>query len=416
MEPKDDDTFTGMPGAILSGAQVLTNFAQSGTLWVAGGQSQQQQMNGLCDTQHPQCAHPEDLYFDNRPLLHVGDIGSVVPGTWYFDYDNQLIYFADDPTGHTVEASVARSAFFGAANHVTIQGLTVEKYAVPAQFGAIGDQYPGPNWVISNNEVRWNHGVGINLADGSQALNNYVHDNGEKGIGGGGQNILVQGNEISFNNWAGFLQDWEAGGAKFAQTNFLTVRGNNIHDNNGPGLWNDEDSVNTTYDGNTITNNAASGIQYEISYMATISNNVLRNNSSGTSNWLWGSQILIQNSSFVAVYGNTVEINGTGNGIGIIQQNRGSGLFGPRMATNNFVYGNTIIQRQSSNGLNGQVADFDPQQMVGIQNNQFDYNSYHLIDPTVPAWLWGAQQNWDGLHAAGQELHGTLDSNIPPPQ
>ncbi len=417
VRPKDGDTFSGMPGAVLSGAVVLTDFTREGALWVVSNQTQQGQLNGMCDAQHPRCVHPEDLYFDNTPLVHVNDLASVAPGTWFLDYDNQRIYFADDPTGHTVETSVARSAFYGQANQVTIQNLTIEKYAVPGQFGALGDQYPGPNWVVANNEIRWNHGVGINLTDGGQAINNRVHHNGEKGIGGGGENLLVQGNDISFNNWAGYDPIWEGGGCKFAQTNFLTVRGNSIHDNLGPGLWNDVDSINTLYEGNTIVNNTGgAGIQYEISYAATIRYNVVRNNSIGNSTWLWGSQILIQNSRDVAVYGNTVEVSSSGNGIGIIQQDRGTGIYGPHIAANNYVFNNSITHRQSPRGMNGQVADYNAQQLLTTQNNQFDYNSYHLSDPTAHEWIWGDSQDWDGLHAAGQELHGTLDSNLPPTQ
>src|SRR5581483_6850892 len=107
---------------------------------------------------------------------------------------------------------------------------------------------------------------------------------------GNGQNVLVQGNEISFSNWAGFDIGWEAGGAKFAQTNSLTVRKNYIHDNIGAGLWNDVDSINTLYENNTVENNLAGGIQYEISYAATIRYNTVRNNANFASGWMWGAQ------------------------------------------------------------------------------------------------------------------------------
>jgi parallel beta-helix repeat protein len=417
IQPQDGDTFLGQgpTGAILSGAQLLTNFTQAGALWVASNQNQQGQTNGSCDAQHPMCATPEDLFFDDTPLLHVGDISQVAPGTWYFDYANHLIYFADNPTGHKVETSVARSAFWGPASNVTIQYLTIEKYAVPAQFGAIGDQYPGPNWTIQNNEIRWNHGVGINLGSGSQALNNYIHHNGQKGIGGDGANMLVQGNDISFNNWAGFDPTWEAGGGKFAQMSMLTLRGNSVHDNAGPGLWCDVDCIGVLIENNTVVNNSGgAGIQYEISYMGTIRNNVVRGNFDGTSGWLWGSQILIQNSRDTAVYGNTVEVIDKGNGIGIIQQDRGTGAYGPRIAANNYVYSNSITHRMSPQGANGEVADYNSQSLLATQNNVFDYNSYHVTDPSALHWFWGGPQNWDGMHAMGQELNGTLDTNLPP--
>ncbi len=188
VQPKSGDSFIGVGQPLLSGAQILTAFTKVGNLYVAGGQTQQGQLNGVCDSVHLQCIYPEDLYFDSIPLLHAGSISSRgVPGIRYFDYPSHNIYFADNPTGHVVEASVTRSAFWGPASNVTISGLVIEKYAVPAQFGAIGDQYPGPNWIITNNEVRWNHGAGINLTSGSQATLNYVHHNGQKGLAAAAQ-------------------------------------------------------------------------------------------------------------------------------------------------------------------------------------------------------------------------------------
>ena len=56
------------------------------------------------------------------------------------------------------------------------------------------------------------------------------------GLGGSGDNILVQGNEIAKNGfWSGIDVLWEAGGFKFAYTDNLIVRGNYSHDNNGSG-------------------------------------------------------------------------------------------------------------------------------------------------------------------------------------
>ena len=54
-----------------------------------------------------------------------------------------------------------------------------------------------------------------------------------------------------------------------------------MHDNNGPGLWGDIDSINTTYEDNVIVHNTISGISYEISYNAIIRNNTLIGNGAG---------------------------------------------------------------------------------------------------------------------------------------
>ena len=50
------------------------------------------------------------------------------------------------------------------------------------------------------------------------------------------------------------------------------------------------------------------GIKHEISYDAIIRNNIVAGNGGSFDEWLWGSQILVQNSSNVEVYGNFVEV------------------------------------------------------------------------------------------------------------
>ncbi len=64
-----------------------------------------------------------------------------------------------------------------------------------------------------------------------------------------------------------------------------------------------------------------------------------------TRGWGWGGDINIQNSQNVEVYGNRVEMTGGGNGIVLIQQNRGSGTFGTYTTTGNQIHDNTIVDR-----------------------------------------------------------------------
>ena len=56
---------------------------------------------------------------------------------FYFDHAGARIYFADDPTGRKVEATVAVFAFESRASNVLIRNVTIEKYASVAQKGAI---------------------------------------------------------------------------------------------------------------------------------------------------------------------------------------------------------------------------------------------------------------------------------------
>ena len=134
------------------------------------------------------------MFVDNTPLKPVDALSKVVPGTFYFDYAADKIYIADNPAGHTIEAGKLAYAFHGNAQNVTVQNLVIEKYDPPIQDGAIQG---GQGWTIQDNEVRLNYAVGITGRDGSKIIGNYVHDNGQMGLGGSGDNILVQGNEIA---------------------------------------------------------------------------------------------------------------------------------------------------------------------------------------------------------------------------
>ena len=265
-----------------------------GGLWVAPFSGKAGQAAGYCLAASPACLYPEDLFSDDVPLKRVESVNALAPGKWFLDYDRSTIYMFDEPTGHSVELSSSRSAFSGSAKGVIVENLIVEKYAVPAQMGAIGGQYPGPGWRVLSSEARLNHGTGIVVGDDAVVQGCSSHDNGQQGIRATGANITVALNNISKNNFAGFDPSWEAGGAKFSYTTNLVVRANKVADNSGVGLWTDIDNVDAVYDGNTVTNNGNEGIKHEISFAATIRNNVVSRNGKDGSVWLWGSQILVQ--------------------------------------------------------------------------------------------------------------------------
>ena len=410
LAPKNGQTFIGAEGAILNGSAVLTNWTQSGNLWVIGGQTQQGPVNSSAEflpgTQRP--GNPETVFLDNTPLKPVDALSKVVPGTFYFDYAADKIYVADNPAGHTVEAGKLTDAFHGSATNVTVQNLVIEKYDPKIQDGAIsGDR----SWTIQNNEVRLNYAVGITAHDGSQIIGNYVHDNGQMGVGGYGNNVLVQSNELASNGfWSGIDPLWEAGELKFAQTNNLVVQGNYVHDNNGPGLWSDIDSINTLYEDNVVVHNTISGITYEISYNAIIRNNTLIDNGYGdTRGWGWGAEINIQNSQNVQVYGNQVDMTGGGNEIVLIQQNRGSGAYGTYTTTGNQIHDNIIVDRDGHGSIGG-FADYNPSGMLD-GGNTWSNNQYFMSDGGS-RFEWVGAKNFAQFKAATHET-GSISQSYP---
>jgi len=402
IEPRDRDTFIGESGAILSGARLLTDFVPSGRFWVAHGQTQQGERTNRfrCHPAYPLCGIPEDLFINDERLELVASLDEVgppkwgdSPGQWFFDYDNDAIYISYDPTLLKVETSVSWMGFAPTGDYVTISGLIIEKYATMAQIGAIhGQEKKG--WRIIGNEIRKNHGSGVRIGTGSEVIRNYIHNNGQLGLFGIGDNILVEGNEIFANNYAHYLDRWEGGGAKFFEGRNLVVRNNYSHHNDGPGLWSDYDCIDTLYEYNLAEDNTEMGIFHEIGYRAVIRYNIVRRNGFGYPDWIAGAGILVAGSPDVEVYGNLVE--GNADGIGGMQQDRGSGAYGPHELNNLWVHDNVII---NNSGWSGVAQDINDQSYFISRNNRFTNNTYDLGSTQYPfQWMDGERTLADWLN------------------
>jgi parallel beta-helix repeat protein len=421
--PRGGDKFIGEAGADLNGSQVVTNWVKSGRFWVSSGNTALTTPYGPASTYCQAsngCAYPQDLYLNNRPLVHQLAL-PVTTGHWYFDYGNGLLYMADNPSGQTVELSVKKYAFGGSANNVTVQNLIVEKYAVLLQSGAI-EPY-GSGWTIKSNEVRLNHGEGIKTKGNNETiLSNNVHNNGEAGIAsGGGSNILYQYNTVSSNNYAKVTYVTEAGGSKFAGSSNLHILNNAFSGNDGVGLWVDADCNGATISGNTVTNNTLDGIRYEYSHHGTISGNVLRNNgqsaSGGCTMTRNAREIVLSDSDYTTVTGNTLTSN-----CGGITLTHGTHRLPLVVPVDDIVTDNTITYSGSTTitnrigGLDGQTP---PLMFNGANNNYFDYNTYHFASNgllNMDHWLWGGTyginqklRDWAQWRAAGQDIHGTAN-------
>ena len=390
--PKNGDIFEGEPGAVLNGSRQLVSFTRSGSYYVASGQTQHGTANGTCLPGYNGCRYPEDLFFDNVPLQRVQTLADVSVGKWYFDYSAGQVYFVDDPTGKTVEIGVTTHAFSGSASNVTIKGLTIEKYAVPAQDGPVScygeaNVCLASGWTIRSNEIRFNHGAAARLANNQVIESNYIHHNGQEGLTGSGSNLLIQNNEIAFNNTLGFDFGWEAGGTKFSNVKNLIVQGNYVHDNKGPGLSLDYQCYNWTIQENRISRNYVAGILDEISYDGIARYNFIEKNGFypgkiNPSMW-WASGISIDASQNAQVYGNTLVDNE--NGICAISNSRGSGNRGAFEVRNLSAHDNVIVQSVGSAA--GAVADSNYYANVySSWNNHWTSNTYKLANSVAYMW------------------------------
>jgi parallel beta-helix repeat protein len=390
--------FVGQPGAIMSGAKLLTGWVQSGSVWYVTGQTQKfldTAGPGICDASHPGCQYQEDVYRDDVLLTRVLSLSAVTTGTFYFDYTAQRIYVGDTPTGHKLEAAATEYAFEGspqgAGTGVTIDGLVIEKYANPAATGAIGHTNVQAGWIIKNSEVRYNHGGAIRPGV-IQVLNCHIHHNGQIGLTGGGSSAtLIRDNEIDHNNTAGFAPAWEAGGIKFGGGTIIgvQVRHNHIHDNYGYGLWADGYNDRFVWDSNTVTNNTWEGITVEISYGGTITNNVITGNGHSNPNSAEGAGIEIVSSggSGLTISGNTV--SGNKHGIVLLETSRGSGPLGTLTTQNVSVHDNTVTLG-SGEELG---AGYRSGNSAFRSTVSFTHNTYNLQTADLAPFLWGTGAN-----------------------
>jgi parallel beta-helix repeat protein len=380
IQPRRGSTIVAEAGAILNGSRVLDGWRRDGGQWWVGGQTQQGTRLGMCEGGAPRCNYPEQLFVNNSRLEHVDSRSQVGPNSWFFDYGADRIYIGQDPAGKTVETSVTARAFYGDRPDVTVSGLIIEKYANPAQHGAIDNRFNNADdgaddWLVIGNEVRWNHGTGIKVGKNAVVQDNFVHHNGQHGLGAVGSGAIFDGNEVAYNGELRYEVDWERGGTKFAGTENIQLINNHVHHNNGPGLWADMNARHMLFANNTVVGNSKAGVYYEISYDAVIRDNYIEGNGFGFDPWLWGGGIVISSSPNVEISGNTVVNNA--DGIGAVEQDRSRdpARYGPLRIENLYVHHNTVTMSQGSTGVAQDVGD---KAVFQSRNNRFEHNTYHI--------------------------------------
>ena len=310
-------------------------------------------------------------------------------------------------------------AFFGAGGrkqrNVTIRGLIVQNFqTVFSNFKTRNAIKAGNFWTIENNEIRNNYDTGVHLGKGTKLRNNHIHHNGRYGITvgpGHKQNIVVDGNEIAYNNSRGLA--WtRAGsskvvGSSIGATGFTWIN-NWIHHNNGHGLHHDYNvGPNIEIAFNRIESNTGNGIAHEAAWGADIHNNVVINNGQKfrDRSCAHGGQIRLINSSNVTVHNNHVESTEGSNGICLNDFN--SHVRDPASTTINKVkiLRNTIkLVRSGQTGVTGSNS-----KRRNLAKNLFDRNTYFLPNPNTGVH-WARSITRGEWQAKGQDSNSTFHS------
>jgi hypothetical protein len=412
--PKNGDSFSGPSTgtAVLDGAQKVAFSPVPGSspaLWQASIGANPLDL-GNCFTGHPLCHYTRELFVSSSVLMPVASTDQLSSTTWFYNSANGTAVINFDPGVKTFEIGTSTCAFCGYANNVTITNLTVERYASPSQTGAIGCNGTGSYWTVSNVVGLYNHGGAVQIGSNGIVQNSYIHHNGQKGIGGGGANITIVGNQLAYNNYDWFDYGWEAGGAKFGDLNTAEISSNYVHDNNGSGLWDDGNSIYVHYKSNRIENNAGSGIQHEIGYNSVIEDNTINRNGAAPRISMWDGQISVQNSTNTVVQNNTVIVAaGYGSGLVIVNQDRGSGTYGPHLGAYDTVENNSVTYEgtDGAGGVMGIAA-------TGVANI-IDYNTYHItVGLNAHHFEAFGVTTFAQFQAAGFDQHGQIVWNAVP--
>lgn len=402
--PKENDSIIGSKGTVLNGAIVLSGaWARSpgGDHWI-GGLRPALPPKGIAAADHPMATHPQDLFVDGLLYRRVATPWDLATGTWFFDEMNGRAYLADDPAGRVVELSQAELAIGGTAPGVVLDNLTVERYASPAQFGAI--VAGGDRWVLRDVTARQNHGEGVVAFGQSVRIEggNYS-ENGQEGISGYRcDGLVIEGATVARNNYAGFDMNWQAGGIKVATAANVTYTGNHVVDNSGIGIWNDAGVRDATVRDNHVSGNQSTGIMDELSYHSTIVGNTVIGNGASIGTAAFPAGILLQNSSDADVRANYVETSSTvGHGIMMTYEPRGSGAMGPYRTDRNLVHGNTVVfpDREGYSG----IIVYAGRATATAFHNEWVENTYVLSKPAAMFNLMGNLLTLAEAQARGYE-------------
>ncbi|MDD5711513.1 MAG: right-handed parallel beta-helix repeat-containing protein, partial [Smithellaceae bacterium] len=254
------------PKVEIKGSDVVTGWVNYyGAIWKKTNwitNSQQVFADGSPLTQIGSNCAFNTVSFEGKVLLPpkgrgVADMGG---GTFYYDRSQRILYVrlpdGSSPNNHVIEASVRKVIIApGAFDYVNLEGINFSHSNSTTDLGMMGMvNIFGKYWTVTNCTFNYGDFSGMNIiGEGHLIKNCAFNNNGDLGIVLSGsdnahgwktyadrppQNIVLDGNETSFNNYRRFEPAWQAGGIKAAVScNTVTVSNHRALSNYGVGIW-----------------------------------------------------------------------------------------------------------------------------------------------------------------------------------
>ncbi|PAP75944.1 malectin domain-containing carbohydrate-binding protein [Rubrivirga marina] len=238
---------------------------------------------------------------------------------------------------------------------------------------------------IEEVEVVWNNAGGIQLTGRDQLVRGVISShNGIEGIGVQGcDNCTVEYSEVRGNHWKWWQDEGgrsHGGGGKITGTTNSTIRYNTYADNDGAGIWLDENASGNEIYGNRVDRNLKQGIQIELhSDGNRIYNNVVTRTRHYSSIWNGiGISLSVSDGNLVAY--NTV-LGNQGSGLRVGGDNRGTST-GSVVYNNLFLYNALAADAGREIMILGSGPASDPgSPWQRVQTNRVDGNAYTFRNP-----------------------------------
>lgn len=216
------------------------------------------------------------------PKRDTSGRGSMPRGAFFYDDQRKelVIRIADEIPAEQLRVEISMRPYLVQGQNV--EGITIKnlrfRYSnttTTSRQGAV--TLVGRGNTLDGLVVEDTDGVGIEISgDGNIVRNCRVTRAGYLGIKARGRNVLIENNEVSYNNTRRFNKWWEAGGMKFVGLGGLRasrVINNRVHHNHGDGIWFDWGNEDNVVERNIVAYNEGFGIHYEASSRALIQDN-----------------------------------------------------------------------------------------------------------------------------------------------